>query len=62
MVFIIDHIHHLMNESEMLIFAYHSDRRVYSVCILLIVTFELCTVLKRMISLTDFNSKSYIIC
>ena len=46
----------------MLIFAYHSDRRVYSVCILLIVTFELCTVLKRMISLTDFNSKSYIIC
>jgi len=29
MVFIIDHIHHLMNESKMLIFAYNSDRRVY---------------------------------
>jgi len=29
MVFIIDHIHHLMNESKLLIFAYNSDRRVY---------------------------------
>jgi len=29
MVFIIDHIHHLMNESKMLNFAYNSDRRVY---------------------------------
>jgi len=28
-VFIINHIHHLMNESKMLIFAYNSDRRVY---------------------------------
>jgi len=28
-VFIIDHIHHLMNESKMLVFAYNSDRRVY---------------------------------
>jgi hypothetical protein len=29
MDFIIDHIHHLMNESKMFIFAYNSDRRVY---------------------------------
>jgi len=29
MIFIIDHIHYLMNESKMLIFAYDSDRRVY---------------------------------
>jgi len=29
MVFIIDHIHHLMNESKMLIFAYNRDQRVY---------------------------------
>jgi hypothetical protein len=29
MIFIIDHIHHLMNESKILIFAYNSDRRVY---------------------------------
>jgi len=29
MVFIIDHIHHLMNISKMLIFTYDSDRRVY---------------------------------
>jgi len=29
MIFIIDHIHHLMNESKMLIFAYNSDWRVY---------------------------------
>jgi hypothetical protein len=28
-VFIIDYIHHLMNEPRMLIFAYNSDRRVY---------------------------------
>jgi len=28
-VFIIDHIHHLMNESKILTFAYISDRRVY---------------------------------
>jgi len=28
-VFIVDHIHHLMNESKMLIFVYNSDRRVY---------------------------------
>jgi len=26
-VFIIDYIHHLINESKMLIFAYNSDRR-----------------------------------
>jgi len=30
-VFIIDHIHHLMNESKMLIFVYNSDWRVYVV-------------------------------
>jgi len=29
MIFITDHIHHLMNESKTLIFAYNSDRRVY---------------------------------
>jgi len=29
MVFIIDHIHHLINESKILIFAYNSVRRVY---------------------------------
>jgi len=28
-VFIIDHIHYLINEYKMLIFAYNSDRRVY---------------------------------
>jgi hypothetical protein len=28
MVFVIDHIHHLMNESKMLIFAYNSNRKV----------------------------------
>jgi hypothetical protein len=28
-VFIINHIHHLMNESKMWFFAYNSDRRVY---------------------------------
>jgi len=28
MIFIIDHIHHLMNESKMLIFAYNSDRYI----------------------------------
>jgi len=28
-VFIIDHIRHLMNESKILTFAYISDRRVY---------------------------------
>jgi len=28
-VFIIGHIHYLMNESKMLIFAYNSDRRMY---------------------------------
>ena len=28
-VFIIDHIRHLINESKMLTFAYNSDRRVY---------------------------------
>ena len=31
MVFIIDHIHHLIIESKMLFFAYDSDRRVYIV-------------------------------
>jgi len=25
-----NHIHHLMNESKMLIFAYNSDRRVHN--------------------------------
>jgi len=29
-IFIIDHIHHLMNKSKMLIFAYNSDRRMYT--------------------------------
>ena len=29
MIFIIDHIHHLMNESKILIFAYNNDRMVY---------------------------------
>jgi len=29
MVFVIDHVQHLMNEPKMLIFAYISDRRVY---------------------------------
>jgi hypothetical protein len=29
MIFIIDHIHHLMNESKILIFAYNSDQMVY---------------------------------
>jgi len=29
MVFIIDHMHHLMNESKMQSFAYNSDRKVY---------------------------------
>ena len=36
MVFIIDHIHHLMNESKMLIFAYNRDRRVYKIKTVLI--------------------------
>jgi len=30
MIFIIDHIHHLMNESKIQNFAYNSDRRVYT--------------------------------
>jgi len=30
MIFIIDHIHHLINKSKILIFAYNSDRRVYN--------------------------------
>jgi hypothetical protein len=29
MIFIIDHIHHLMNVSKMLIFAYNCDRGLY---------------------------------
>jgi hypothetical protein len=29
MIFIIDHIHHLMNEFKMQSFAYNSDQRVY---------------------------------
>jgi len=29
MVFIIDHVHHLMNESKMLIFVYNNNRRMY---------------------------------
>ena len=29
MIFIMDHIHHLMNEFKILIFAYNSNRRVY---------------------------------
>jgi len=29
MILIIDHIHHLMNESKMLIFVYNSDWMVY---------------------------------
>jgi len=34
-VFIIYHIHYLMNESKMLIFAYNSDRMVYtSICLI----------------------------
>jgi len=28
-IFIIDHIHHLMNEPKIVIFAYNNDRRVY---------------------------------
>jgi len=28
-IFIVDHIHHLINESKMLIFIYNSDRMVY---------------------------------
>jgi len=32
MIFIIDHIHHLMNESKIIIFAYNSDWRVYMLC------------------------------
>jgi len=28
-MFIIDHIHHLINESKMLIFVYNSDRSIY---------------------------------
>jgi len=28
-VFIIDHIHHLMNEFKILMFAYKNDRKVY---------------------------------
>jgi uncharacterized membrane protein YkgB len=32
-VFIIDHIHHLMNESKIQSFAYNSDRRVYQITI-----------------------------
>jgi len=34
MVFIINHAHHLMNESNMLIFAYNSDGRVYMLSII----------------------------
>jgi hypothetical protein len=30
-IFIIDHIHHLMNESKIQSFVYNSDRRVYFV-------------------------------
>jgi len=33
MIFIIDHIHYLMNESKMLIFTYNSNRRVYHLLI-----------------------------
>jgi len=29
MIFIIDHIYHLMNESKMQSFAYNSDQRIY---------------------------------
>jgi len=31
MVFIRDHIHHLMNEYKMLSFAYNSDQKMYMV-------------------------------
>jgi len=30
MMYVVDHIHHLMNESKMQSFAYNSDRRVYA--------------------------------
>jgi len=30
MIFIIDRLHHLMNESKILIFTYNSDRRMYN--------------------------------
>jgi hypothetical protein len=32
-VFIRDHIHHLMNESKIQSFAYNSDRRVYDLVV-----------------------------
>jgi len=34
MIFIVDHIHHLMNESKMLMFAYNSNRGCIRVGIL----------------------------
>jgi len=39
-VFIIDHIHHLMNESKMQNFAYNCDQKVYKVREMLTSTFK----------------------
>jgi hypothetical protein len=47
MVFIIDHIHHLMNESKMLTFAYISDRRVYLISILFFIDIFICLFIKE---------------
>jgi len=37
MIFIIDHIHRLKNESKMLIFAYNNDWSVYMFTLILII-------------------------
>jgi len=39
MVFIIDHIHHLMNESKMHNFTYNNDQRMYNTSHTYIFTF-----------------------
>jgi len=41
-VFIINYIHHLMNESKMLIFVYNSDRKVYMTLCLLSCVHQTC--------------------
>jgi len=46
MIFIIDHIHYLMNESKMLTFAYNSDRRVY-VSVLCLMFVSVCQCFKE---------------
>jgi hypothetical protein len=55
MVFIIDHIHHLMNESKMQNFAYNSERRVY---VFSLVSYSLTFFYERKIKNTKINEFS----